>query len=101
VTGGTLRLVFNQPGGTRWQQSVIVETFLVGGDPSRSVERQDLRDGGLVYYDLYTGAAMLESSAQPGTIFRTRGHRDGERIVDQKVVTDSQTRPWVWVFKGN
>jgi uncharacterized protein YjdB len=101
VTGGTLRLVFNQPGGTRWQQSVIVETFLVGGDPSRSVQRQDLRDGGLIYYDMYTGNAMLESSAQPGTIFRTRGHRDGERIVDQKVVTDSQTRPWVWVFKGN
>jgi uncharacterized protein YjdB len=101
VTGGTLRLVFNQPGGTRWQQSVIVETFLVGGDPSRSVGRQDLRDGGLIYYDMYTGNAMLESSAQPGTIFRTRGHRDGERIVEQKVVIDSQTRPWVWVFKGN
>ena len=25
----------------------------------------------------------------------------GERIVEQKVVTDTQTRPWVWVFKGN
>lgn len=101
VTGGTLRLIFNQPGGTRWQQSVLVETFLVGGDPTRSVERTDLRDSGLVLYDYMTGDAILQSTAQPGTVFRTRGHRDGERIVEQKLVLDSQTRPWVWLFRQN
>lgn len=95
MTGGSLRLIFADNTMPRWEQDIVLDTYLSGQLPDQPVARDTLRSSGALWQNWTDGSYILRNGTSE---LRTQPLFAGELVVYQRLFNGPEL-PIVWELR--